>query len=142
MPPRKPPEGATPPLRAHIQGRLHSDTQDGGREHDALAFYYGQLAEEKWDDRKIITEALLALRMYWEEGYRPPDPQPIVINSEIQAGIKALREHMKMLSELDLTSLRSQPAWKEEVYQDTSDAISSGAAAIMGHAKTYDDDDD
>jgi len=52
------------PQKALIQVRLHSDAPDGGREKDALEFYHGPLADNKWDDRRIVTEALLALRMY------------------------------------------------------------------------------
>lgn len=149
MPPRKLPEGAVKPLRAHIQGRLHSETPDGGREHGALEFYLDTLLKvEKWDDRRVLTEALLALRMYWEEGYRPPDNPQGLMTSEIvemakeaRATLKLARGAMEMLSSLDLTSLRSQPGWKEEVWADTSAAVGSGAAKIMGHAKSYDDDE-
>jgi len=52
------------------------------------------------------------------------------------------RESMQMLASLDLASLRSQPGWKEEVWENTSVAVSRGASAIMGHAKSYDDDED
>jgi len=152
MPPRNPsgdePEIET--LKAHIQGRLHSATQDGGRERDALTFYHKTLKETTpWDDRRIVTESLLALRMYWEKGYRPPDnPQGAVtheilaVAKEARETLQLAREAMQMLSTLDLTSLRTQPGWKEDVWEKTSIVVSKGAAAMMGHAKSYGDDDD
>lgn len=150
MPAQKKPEGYVEPLKARIQCRLHSDNPDGGREKGALEFYYGEeLKIKRWDDRRIVTEALLALRMYWEEGYRPPDNPQAQVTSEILAMAKEARETlqlareaMHMLSTLDLTSLRSQSGWKEDVWEKTSLAVNSGAAAIMGHAKSYDEDDD
>lgn len=147
MPRRIPGEGT---LRAHIQGRLHSENPDGGRERDALEFYYGEeLKKLKWDDRRIVTESLLALRMYWEKGYRPPDnPQGQVTHEvlamvkEARQVLKAVHESMQMLGSLDLSSLRAQPGWKEEVWESTTATVNAGASAIMGHAKSYDDEDE
>jgi hypothetical protein len=150
MPARKKPDDYVEPLKARIQCRLHSDNPDGGREKDALEFYLGdELKKKRWDDRRIVTEALLALRMYWNEGYRPPDNPQAQMTSEILAMLKEAREafHMvsqqiEMLNSLDLTSLRSQPGWKEDVWTKSSLAVNSGAAAIMGHGKSYDEDED
>jgi hypothetical protein len=147
---RKRPEGEPEPLKAHIQARLHEHNPDGGRERDAIQFYQSEeLVKRKWDDRRIVTEALLALRMYWEEGYRPPDNPQGMVTSEILAMAKEARETlqlareaMQMLSTLDLTSLRTQSGWREEVWEKTSLVVNKGAAAIMGHAKSYGDDDD
>lgn len=145
---RKKTDTPTKPLRVHMQLRLHSETPDGGREKDALEFYYGDLAEKKWDNRRIVTESLLALRMYWQEGYRPPDNPQGMVTSEILAmakdareTLKLAREAMQMLSTLDLSSLRTQPGWNEKVWEDTTQAV-KGASAIMGRPKTYGGDDE
>lgn len=138
------------PLRLHFQARLHGDTDDGGREYDALEFYFNTLvAKEKWGTRRTLREALIALRMYWEEGYRPPDVKASVITEEMvemvreaRKSLELVRKHVEMLQNLDLSSLRTQDGWNEEVWQQTSTAVNSGAAAIMGHAKSYDEDDD
>lgn len=135
-------------LKLHIQARLHEDAP-GGREHDALEFYFDALTKQtKWDHRRIITEALLALRMQWEKGYRPPDVQAAVLTDEMIAmarearqSLELLRKHVDMLSTLDLSSLRAQPGWNEKVWEDTSTAV-KGASAIMGRPKTYGDDDE
>lgn len=136
-------------LRLHIQARLHEDAPDGGREKDALEFYYNTLAKKtKWDNRRIITEALIALRLQWEEGYRPPDVQAAVLTDEMIAmarearqSLELLRSHVEMLNNLDLSSLRTQPGWNEKVWADTTQAV-KGASAIMGRPKSYGDDDD
>lgn len=150
MPPRKKPEGTPEPLKAHIQGRLHSDNNDGGREKEALEFYYGnEIKGKRWDDRKIITEALLALRVAMEAGYQPPEVQAAVLTDEMKEiarearrALKLVRKHVEMLNSLDLSSLRTQPGWKEDVWEEATLAVSPGASRIMGAAKSYDDGDD
>lgn len=135
-------------LKLHIQARLHEDAP-GGREHDALEFYFDTLTKKtKWDHRRIITEALLALRMQWDEGYRPPDVQAAVLTDEMIAmakearqSLEMVRQHVEMLSKLDLSSLRTQPGWNEKVWEETSSVV-KGASAIMGRPKAYGDDDD
>ena len=146
-------DGESEPLRLHLQARLHSDTPDGGREKDALEFYFDELIKKKWDNRRILTEALLALRMTMEEGYQPPEVQAAVLTGEMKElakearrALKLVRKHVEMLNNLDLSSLRTQPGWNEDVWEETTLAVNPGAAAIMGHAKSYDnleeDDDD
>lgn len=145
MPPQNKPDPNDPvPIKKlHIQARLHNKTP-GGREAAAIEAYEEITAASNWDQRRFITEAAIALKMHWNEGWRPPE-QSLEITAEILQAVRAMSRTAQMLSELDLTSLRSQAGWNDNVWQQGThalDDVNENAADLLGTSKKWIDPDD
>lgn len=146
MPPQNKPEADV--RRLHLQARLHNKTP-GGREAAAIEAYHAIKKDEPgWDDRKIITEACIALKMMRDKGWRPPE-QSIEITAEILEAIRAMKhtsqamsKTAQMFASLDLSSLRSQPGWSDEVWEETTNTFNDNAADLLGTSKKWIDPDD
>lgn len=119
---------------------LHKDKDIEKREKDAIEFVDYLRDKEQMTDREFLTEAILVLREKWQEGYRPPALRAKTLTREMQEALSAILEHIQMLSTLDLSSLRSQPAWNEDHFQRTSTRLHESAADFLGQSKKYDDD--
>ena len=142
---RKPslaPKGET----RHIQARLNSlqphDTVTALREKEAIEFVDVLRDTEKQTDREFLTEALLLYRKKYEKGYRPPVMTTARLTAQVQEALTMILDHIKMLSTLDLSSLRSQPTWNEDHFQKTSSHLHESAADFLGKSKTYYDLDE
>jgi hypothetical protein len=123
-----------------LQGRLNSLT-GGQREMDAIEMLDHLRNVEKMDDRTITGDLLLLMRAKYQEGYQPPSMQPNTLTRDMQEALTMILNHIKMLSTLDLSSLRSQPAWNEDHFQAASTRLHESAADFLGQSKRYDDDD-
>lgn len=120
---------------------LHKDKDIEKRERDAIEFVKRLRSKEKMTDREFLTEALLLMRAQWNEGYRPPALTSKTLTSEMQEALAMILDHIKMLSTLDLSGLRSQPAWNEDHFQKASSRLHESAADFLGQSKRYDEDD-
>jgi hypothetical protein len=130
-----------PVEKLRIQTRLHNKVRDGGRQRDAIKMW-NWCKEQGWEDRQIITEALVALATAMNEGYEPPVNQQAVLTQQLQDTIMAVAAHVQMLSKLDLSTLRSQPAWNEQTWQNSESLLSPQTANLFGSKKVFEDDDD
>lgn len=142
---RLPKVGFVPAETRLIQGRLSNRRPDPDvqqREIDAIHFLDHLRTKERMVDRAIITEALLIMRSQREAGYVPPSSAKIT--RQMQEAVLLILEHVKMLQSVDLSSLRSQPSWNEEQFQQTSSRLHESAADFLGQSKEYryvDEDD-
>lgn len=127
--------------KLRVQARLHNKVRDGGRQRDAIKMW-NWCKTQKWEDRKIITEALIALAVAMNEGYEPPINEQAVLTNRLQETIMAVADHVQMLSKLDLSTLRSQPAWNEQTWKASESLLSPESANLFGAAKKFEDDDD
>lgn len=133
---RKPKVGPKPQTRL-IQGRLSSIRPDPDiqqRETAAIHFLDHLRKNENMTDRELITEALLIMRAERNAGYTPP---AIKLTHQMQEALGMILEHIKMLSTLDLSSLRSQPSWNEDHFQKTSSRLHESAADFLGQSKEF-----
>lgn len=74
-----------------------------------------------WEDRKLITEGLIALWEKMEHGYTPPKmPKQAAVLNQVAAMVAKLDALTNMLQNVDLTAARQQPHWNEEVFQDAA----------------------
>jgi|GEM_PF-5013593 len=133
--------GDEPIERRHLQTRLHNKARDGGRERDAIQMI-DWCKKQGWDDRKVITESLLALAQMMNEGYDPPANQQAFLTKQLQDMITVASAHIQMLSKLDLSGLRSQPAWNEKTWQASASVLSPETANLFGTSKKFEDDED
>lgn len=146
MPPQNKPDADVKKL--HLQARLHNKTA-GGREAAAIDAYHDVMKQEEgWDDRKFITEACIALKMMRDKGWRPPE-QSIEITAEILEAIRTMRQTTQTMSKtaqmfasLDLSSLRSQPGWSDEVWEETTNTFNDNAADLLGTSRKWIDPDE
>lgn len=146
MPPQNKPDPDVKKL--HLQARLHNKTS-GGREAAAIESYNDIMANEPgWDDRKFITEACIALRMMRDKGWRPPE-QSIEITAEILEAIRSMKQTAQtmnktaqMFAGLDISSLKSQPGWNDEVWEETTSTLNENAADLLGTSRKWIDPDE
>lgn len=124
-----------------FQARLNSLAFPDGREADAIEMLDHLRDKEKKTDREILVDALLLKRMQYQEGYVPPEPQTNTLTRQMQEAIGMILDHVRMLSTLDLSSLRSQSGWNEDHFQRASTHLHESAADFLGTSKRYDDDD-
>lgn len=124
----------------HIQARLRHDLAD---ERAAVETYDWLKTNPDWSDRLIIKEGLLALRKKLDKGYKPVLVETeITLTTEMRRTLKLIMEQVKLLAEIDLTTVRQSPGWDEERYQDTKTQLDKSVADLFGHSKRYDDEDD
>lgn len=124
----------------HIQARLREDIV---QEADAVAAYDQLRRNADWTDRRIITEALIALRQKFDTGYQPPEVETeITLTSKMQRTLGLIMEHVQMLMTVDLSSARQSPTWDEGRYQEVTSQLHASAADLFGAPKRYEDDED
>lgn len=124
----------------HIQARLREDIV---QEADAVVAYDQLRRNADWTDRRIITEALIALRQKFDAGYQPPAVETeITLTNKMQRTLGLIMEHIQMLTTLDLSSARQSPAWDETRYQEVATQLHDSVADLFGASKRYEDDED
>jgi hypothetical protein len=88
----------------HIQARLHSDKV---READAVSIYQ-HYKSQKWEDRQIVREALIALGIMHNEGWQPQEqPTDAILTANMQTMLQQMATLTSKLAGLDFSSIRN-----------------------------------
>ena len=140
--PKLAPKGEQRLIQARLNSLRMDDPARALREKEAIEFIDRLRNEDKQTDREFLTDALLLYRQKREKGYRAPMLTTARLTEQMQSALTMILDHIKMLSTLDLTSLRSQPTWNEDHFQKTSSHLHESAADFLGTSKTYYTDDD
>lgn len=92
-----------------------------------------------WTDRKMLTEALIALGEKMEMGWQPQEvPSTITINADVAEMLAQTKTLMGMLSSMDINALRQVKGFDEKAYK----VATTGASKLISGDTKFDDKED
>lgn len=92
-----------------------------------------------WSDRKMITEALIALGEKIGSGWQPHEvPSTITIKADVAAMLERLNAVIQMLANMDINALREVQGFDESTYK----AATTGASKLISGDTRFDDKED
>lgn len=99
---------------------------------------------EHWNDRKLITEGLIALGEKLNHGWSPPTvPNEMTISANVVNMLAKLNKTIEMLSRMDISKLREIDGFDEDTFETMrSEGLKSGAARMFSDDTVFDDDKD
>lgn len=111
------------------------------RESPALEVYANLVKSPDWTDRKIITEALIALGEKLDSNWQAPDvPNEVTISHELVGMIHQLGSVVNMLANMDISELRQIKGFDENVYNSMkAEGLKRGAARMLSDDTTFDE---
>lgn len=140
---KKPASSPKPKVKSvHIQARLHTEKI---READALVIYRHYRDKEKWTDREIVREALIAFGEMKDQNWKAQrDVTPVTLSADMLNMLNAMSALVQTLSHMDFTSVRDGngvPMDNYAVQQQLSD-FDKSASDLLGKAVFFDVEDD
>jgi hypothetical protein len=115
------------------------------RESPALDVYDGLLSQHNdlWTDRRIITEALIALGEKLDSGFKVAEvPDEVRVSSELILAFNKLTAFIDFISSMDLTQLRQVQGFDENVYNTLkAEGLKRGATRMLSDDTTFESED-
>ena len=94
---------------------------------------------EKWTDRRLFTEGLIALGEKLETGWHPQDvPTMISIGADAARMLNQLSAFVQLLSQMDIDGLRQVKGFDENAYN----IAKTGASKLISGDTKFDDKED
>lgn len=94
---------------------------------------------EKWTDRRLFTEGLIALGEKLETGWHPQDvPTTISIGADAARMLNQLSAFVQLLSQMDIDGLRQVKGFDENAYN----IAKTGASKLISGDTKFDDKED
>jgi hypothetical protein len=94
---------------------------------------------EKWTDRHLITQGMIALGEKLDSGWHPQDvPSTITIGAEIAAMLSQMKGVIEMLANMDIEGLRQVKGFNENTYK----TVTTGASKLISGDTKFDDKED
>lgn len=94
---------------------------------------------EKWTDRKLFTEGLIALGEKLESGWQPQEvPTTISIGADAARMLNQLSAFVQLLSQMDIDGLRQVKGFDENAYN----IAKTGASKLISGDTKFEDIED